>query len=133
VGAIRCVRAVASGRNARRRVGRRPWARGGVWVVEGLVVAGEGIGGGKETYVPFVASEACCRNDALPAKLNISIGTPILCAAKMVFMKGMYCVGLAVETLITSIRDMSAGAEAFKVVEGVEAVERERSVVCLFM
>lgn len=40
---------VASGRKARRRVGRRPWAGGGEVVEGGLDGTVEGEGGGRET------------------------------------------------------------------------------------
>lgn len=124
---------MASGRKARRRVGRRPWEGGGgaVYGSEGFV---EGGGGGRETYVPLVASEACCRNEDEPARERMSIGIARRWAAKMVFMNGMYCVGLAVETLTTRMRDVSVGdALSELVAAGVEAVVGERSVVCLFM
>lgn len=84
--------------------------------------------------MPLVASEACCRNDDEPARERISIGIARRCAAKMVFINGIYCVGLAVETLTTRIRDVSVG-EAFRELfaAAVEEVVGERSVVCLLM
>ena len=90
-------------------------------------------GGGRETYVPFVASEACCRNEELPARERISMDMLRRWAAKMVFMKGMYWVGFAVETLMTRIRDVIAGgADRADVAAGAVALGKRR-VVCLFM
>lgn len=55
-------------------------------------------------YVPFVASDACCRKTVSPASFRISMGILRRCAAKVVFMMGMYWCARSPETETTSIR-----------------------------
>ena len=86
--------------------------------------------------MPFVASEACCRKEEEPARERISMGIERRWAAKMVFMKGMYCMGDAVETERMSIRDVRAGGAVREEDVAAAAAEvgvGERSVFCLFM
>jgi len=55
-------------------------------------------------YIPFVASEACCRNTVSPASFNMSIGIRRRCAAKVVFIIGIYWCARSPETERTRIR-----------------------------
>ena len=86
--------------------------------------------------MPFVASEACCRKEEEPASERMSMGMESRWAAKMVFMKGMYCMGDAVETERMSIRDVRIGGAVREEVVAAAAAELgvgERRVFCLFI
>jgi len=127
VGDIRCLRAVASGRNASSNVGRMPCDGG-----ESVVAGSEGAG--RDMKVPEVASDACCKKELEPARESMSMGILRRWAAKMVFMKGIYSVGEVVLTEITRIRDVSGAGAVTVVLVAVEvAAGPERRVVCLFM
>ena len=93
-------------------------------------------------YVPWVASDACCKNTVSPAILQMSIGIPRRWDAKMQFMRGMYWAARSPLTERIRIRDCRLGGRegsrpslppglAGPTLEG--PVEVEESMVLLFM
>jgi hypothetical protein len=58
-------------------------------------------------YTPPVASEACCSSTVSPANLRISMGMCFRCAAKMLFITGIYWLARSPETLTIRMREVS--------------------------
>ena len=87
------------------------------------------------TNVPCVASHACWRKTLSPLSLRMSRGMERRCAAKMQFIRGMYCEARSPETERRRMRELSGfggDVELVVVVTGgrVEVLERR---VCLEM
>ena len=81
-----------------------------------------------------MASAACCRKDDEPDRESTSMGIWRRCAAKMVFMNGMYCAGEAAETESTRIREArGTGALREEVMAPVVELVGVRSTVCLLV
>ena len=61
-------------------------------------------------YVPFVASEACCKNTVSPEILQMSIGMLRRWQAKIVFIIGIYWAARSPETERIKMRGRSGRA-----------------------